>query len=126
LAFVRFSVLDANTNHLLSQRVLPLTRLRPGYRHIRLRSPQNQPLQLSTLFVYSRTEEESMDTLENGEVPSHSSGSISVPEKTRKEKEQAELIESVTVPLKRRMFFLMVIFLNGNIILSSGLYFILT
>jgi hypothetical protein len=63
---------------------------------------------LSTLFVYSRTEEESMDTLENGEVPSHSSGSISVPEKLRKEKEQAELIESVTVPLKRRMFFLMV------------------
>ncbi|XP_059477759.1 uncharacterized protein LOC132198045 isoform X2 [Neocloeon triangulifer] len=108
LAFVRFSVMDANTNHLLSQRVLPLTRLRPGYRHVRLRSPQNQPMQLSTLFVYSRTEEESLDTLENNEVPTHLSGSTSVPEKARKEKEQAELIESVTVPLKRRMFFLMV------------------
>ncbi|XP_065340527.1 uncharacterized protein LOC135939859 isoform X4 [Cloeon dipterum] len=108
LAFVRFSVMDANTNHLLSQRVLPLTRLRPGYRHVRLRSPQNQPLQLSTLFVYSRTEEESLDSMENSEIQTHLSGSTSVTEKARKEKEQAELIESVTVPLKRRMFFLMV------------------
>ncbi|KAL1122754.1 hypothetical protein AAG570_003081, partial [Ranatra chinensis] len=60
LAFLRFSVLDGNTNHLICQRVLPLKCLRPGYRHVRLRSPQNQPLQLSTLFVYSRTEEESV------------------------------------------------------------------
>jgi phosphatidylinositol phospholipase C epsilon len=120
LAFVRFSILDANTNHLLAQRVLPLTRLKPGYRHIRLRSPQNQPLQLSTLFVYSRTEEESLDTVENGDVPhSGGGGTITVPgseknigrlgkEKTADQELMTTVSESITVPLKRRMFFLMV------------------
>jgi len=108
---VRFSVIDANSNHLISQRVLPLTSLRPGYRHIRLRSPQNQPLQLSTLFVYSRIEEESLDSVGCGETPSGSMSSISISEKLRLEKEQTELIESILIPLKRRMFFLMVRFL---------------
>lgn len=61
LAFLRFSVIDQNTNHILTQRVMPLKCLRPGYRHVRLRSPQNQPLPLSSLFIFSRTEEESLD-----------------------------------------------------------------
>ena len=30
----------------------------PGYRHVRLRSATNQPLELSTVFIYSRLEEE--------------------------------------------------------------------
>lgn len=29
-----------------------------GYRHVRLRSSNNQPLELSTLFIYSKHEEE--------------------------------------------------------------------
>ncbi|CAH2238553.1 jg6810 [Pararge aegeria aegeria] len=33
LAFVRFEVYDADTNYMLSQRVIPLQCLRPGYRH---------------------------------------------------------------------------------------------
>lgn len=110
LAFVRFSVIDANSNHLISQRVLPLTCLRPGYRHVRLRSPQNQPLQLSTLFVYTLIEEESLDTSERKETPSGSMSSISMSEKLRLEKEQSELLESMMQPPKRRMFFLMVNF----------------
>ncbi|XP_073996296.1 uncharacterized protein isoform X2 [Rhodnius prolixus] len=93
LAFLRFSVIDANTNHLICQRVLPLKCLRPGYRHVRLRTPQNQPLQLSTLFVYSRTEEESVG---QGEA----SGDRSKEESTAK--------QEMRPTGKRRMFFLMV------------------
>jgi len=58
LAFVKFSVIDSNNNHLISQRVLPLKCLRQGYRHLRLRNTQNQPLELSTLFVYSKQQVE--------------------------------------------------------------------
>ncbi|KAJ9590133.1 hypothetical protein L9F63_016745 [Diploptera punctata] len=119
LAFLRFSVLDAGTNHLLAQRVLPLKCLRPGYRHVRLRSPQNQPLQLSTLFVYSRTEEESLDynggSVENGDaVHMGARGSLtgaskhgrdSVPDAVAIKKDYPA---GGAVPLKRRMFFLMV------------------
>lgn len=120
LAFLRFSVLDAGTNHLLAQRVLPLKCLRPGYRHVRLRSPQNQPLQLSTLFVYSRAEEESLEynggSLENGDaIHMGARGSVggtskhgrdSVPEAVAIKKDHHP--GSGAVPLKRRMFFLMV------------------
>ncbi|RZF45196.1 hypothetical protein LSTR_LSTR009967 [Laodelphax striatellus] len=96
LAFLRFSVLDANTNHLLTQRVMPLKCLRPGYRHVRLRSPQNQALHLSTLFVCSRTEEESlMEGVQRG------SGG--------REREVQEVRQDPRpVGVKRRMFFLMV------------------
>ncbi|XP_071449033.1 1-phosphatidylinositol 4,5-bisphosphate phosphodiesterase epsilon-1-like [Hetaerina americana] len=66
LAFLRLSVLDAGTGHIHAQRVLPLNCLRPGYRHVRLRSPLNAPLHLSTLFVYSRIEEESLDFSASG------------------------------------------------------------
>ena len=34
-----------------------------GYRHVRLRSSTNQPLELSTLFIYSRQEEEAVELL---------------------------------------------------------------
>lgn len=121
LAFLRFSVLDASTSHLIAQRVVPLTRLRGGYRHIRLRSTQNQPLQLATLFIYSRVEEESLDygtagedalTLgggSDGSVPiatikAHrgSRGGESGPDMSNKKDPYSG------APLKRRMFFLMV------------------
>lgn len=120
LAFLRFSVLDAGTNHLIAQRVLPLKCLRPGYRHVRLRSPQNQPLQLSTLFVYSRAEEESLDyngsSVENGDaIHMGARGSVcgaskhgrdSIPEAVAIKKDHHS--GTGAVPLKRRMFFLMV------------------
>ena len=35
--------------------------LLPGYRHVRLRNASNQPLELATLFIYSKHEEESLD-----------------------------------------------------------------
>ncbi|CAF3718220.1 unnamed protein product [Adineta steineri] len=57
LAFVRFHVYDSGSNHLLSQRVMPLKCLRPGYRHVRLRDIANVPLELATLFIYSKTSE---------------------------------------------------------------------
>ncbi|XP_075223466.1 1-phosphatidylinositol 4,5-bisphosphate phosphodiesterase epsilon-1-like isoform X4 [Lycorma delicatula] len=93
LAFLRFNVLDASTNHLLTQRVMPLKCLRPGYRHVRLRSPQNQPLHLSTLFVYSRTEEESL--VEGGQ-------------RGREREVQEVRQDPLPAGVKRRMFFLMV------------------
>ncbi|XP_028163423.1 1-phosphatidylinositol 4,5-bisphosphate phosphodiesterase epsilon-1-like, partial [Ostrinia furnacalis] len=58
LAFVRFEVYDADTNYMLSQRVIPLQCLRPGYRHVRLRSPTNQPLNMASLLIFSRCSEE--------------------------------------------------------------------
>lgn len=58
LALVRFSVYEYGTSHLTSQRIVPLKSLRPGYRHLALRNSQNQPLQLSSLFIYSNTQEE--------------------------------------------------------------------
>lgn len=57
LAFIRFHIYDAGSNHLMSQRVMPLKCLRPGYRHVRLRDVMNVPLELATLFIYSKTTE---------------------------------------------------------------------
>nr|CAD7593769.1 unnamed protein product [Timema genevievae] len=112
LAFLRFSVLDAGTSHLLAQRVMPLKCLRPGYRHVRLRSSQNQPLPLATLFVYSRTEEESLDydagaTAENGDAAASRAKATVAALRPRRE-EAAVSKKDSAVPLKRRMFFLMV------------------
>ncbi|CAM4740330.1 unnamed protein product [Rotaria magnacalcarata] len=57
LAFVRFHIFDAGSNHLMSQRVMPLKCLRAGYRHVRLRDISNAPLELATLFIYSKITE---------------------------------------------------------------------
>lgn len=54
LAFVRFAVVDTASSHVTAQRVVPIKALRPGYRHLRLRSAQNAPLPLASLFIYSR------------------------------------------------------------------------
>lgn len=114
LAFVRFSVLDASSNHLLAQRVLPLKCLRPGYRHLRLRSSQNRSLNMSTLFIYSRVEEESLDNT------CSTSGDTMEPrtretEPIEKKDPQTDSVDSTYLNLsgmpmcvKRRMFFLMV------------------
>ncbi len=103
LTFIRFSIVDANTGHVMAQRVTPLKHLKPGYRHVRLRNNQNQPLYLSTLFIYSRTEEESLDdniaessfAREGASGLTETSGVLGKPD--------------IRYPgVKRRMFFLMV------------------
>ncbi|XP_077992111.1 1-phosphatidylinositol 4,5-bisphosphate phosphodiesterase epsilon-1-like [Glandiceps talaboti] len=57
LAFVRFSVNDASGSGLAAHRVIPLKCLRTGYRHVRLRTPQNYPLELATLLVCTKVEQ---------------------------------------------------------------------
>jgi phosphatidylinositol phospholipase C epsilon len=58
-AFLRVAVCDSGSNgKCVAQRVIPLKCLRPGFRHVRLRTPSNLPLDQSTLFVRSRFEEE--------------------------------------------------------------------
>ncbi len=54
LAFIRFTVLDVASNTVTAQRVVPVTRLRPGYRHLRLHNELDQPLPLSQLFLCSQ------------------------------------------------------------------------
>ena len=61
MAFLRFVVMDTSTSHVVSQRIIPFSSLRPGYRHLRLRSQSNQPLELATLFIYSKTEEDLLE-----------------------------------------------------------------
>ena len=107
LAFVRFSVLDATSNHLLVQRILPLKCLRPGYRHLRLRSPQNKSLNMSTLFIYSRVEEESLENTESHDVTDRSQQEIVVQVDSATENIYTG-ISGTPLCVKRRMFFLMV------------------
>ncbi|XP_031359310.1 1-phosphatidylinositol 4,5-bisphosphate phosphodiesterase epsilon-1-like [Photinus pyralis] len=107
LAFVRFCIVDATSNHVLAQRILPLKCLRPGYRHLRLRSPQNRSLNMSTLFIYSRTEEESIENTDTSD---------SLDRSKKDGKAQSDVsadntyigISGTPLCVKRRMFFLMV------------------
>ena len=50
LACLRIAVYE-DSGRLLGHRVLPVTGLCPGYRHIVLRNDSGQPMNLSTLFV---------------------------------------------------------------------------
>ena len=54
LAFLRFHVIDVASNTVTAQRIVPVGRLRPGYRHLRLHNEQDQPLPLSQLFICSQ------------------------------------------------------------------------
>ncbi|GAB6024048.1 hypothetical protein CHUAL_008768 [Chamberlinius hualienensis] len=111
LAFLRFTVVDVATNHITAQRVIPLKCLRPGYRHVRLRNLQNQSLALSTLFIYSRAEEEVIEIAhQNGDCHE---GSMLVRKTKMKSKDSSDLLKmevnSVgSQNLKRRVFYLMV------------------
>ncbi|KAK6186335.1 hypothetical protein SNE40_008388 [Patella caerulea] len=116
LAFIRFVVIDTNTNHLVSQRIIPLKCLRPGYRHVRLRSPSNQHLELATLFIYSKHEEELLEPTNGVDLihPSHGSGKRMSLFAKVKELSEYGRAEGKEVPgplgtrLKRRMFFISV------------------
>ena len=54
LAFIKFTVLDVGSNFVTAQRIVPVTKLRPGYRHLRLHNEHDQPLPLSQLFLCSQ------------------------------------------------------------------------
>ncbi|XP_036072994.1 1-phosphatidylinositol 4,5-bisphosphate phosphodiesterase epsilon-1 isoform X4 [Oryzias melastigma] len=58
LCFLRFAVVENNSSQTTAQRTLPLTALKPGYRHVQLRTQHNEPLEVSSLFIYSRRTEE--------------------------------------------------------------------
>lgn len=113
LAFLRFSILDASSNHLLAQRVLPLKCLRPGYRHLRMRTPQNRSLNMSTLFIYSRVEEESLDNTCSTSVDAMEPQRNRDTETVTKEQSFDAVdnylnLSGMPMCVKRRMFFLMV------------------
>ncbi|CAH1784523.1 unnamed protein product, partial [Owenia fusiformis] len=121
LVFVRFTVVESGSGRITSQRVIPLKALRPGYRHVRLRTMANQPLELSTLFIYSRHEEEVI----GGTVSENphdeqmkkkksmfnmikSMGEIGKSEIKEKEQVGGTTTNIQTVKPKRRMFFISV------------------
>ncbi|CAD5206460.1 unnamed protein product [Bursaphelenchus okinawaensis] len=59
LAFLRIAVCDGAANgKCITQRIVPVRCLRPGYRHLPLRTVANQPLEQSALFIRTRFEEE--------------------------------------------------------------------
>ncbi|KAI6195032.1 hypothetical protein M3Y96_01188100 [Aphelenchoides besseyi] len=59
LAFLRIAVCDGAANgRCISQRVVPVKCLRPGYRHLPLRTTANQPLEAAMLFLRTRFEQE--------------------------------------------------------------------
>uniref|UniRef100_A0A8C4HFA5 Phosphoinositide phospholipase C n=1 Tax=Dicentrarchus labrax TaxID=13489 RepID=A0A8C4HFA5_DICLA len=58
MCFLRFAVVENNSSQTTAQRTLPLKALKPGYRHVQLRTQHNEPLEVSSLFIYSRRTEE--------------------------------------------------------------------
>ncbi|XP_054623295.1 1-phosphatidylinositol 4,5-bisphosphate phosphodiesterase epsilon-1 isoform X3 [Dunckerocampus dactyliophorus] len=59
LCFLRFAVVENNSSQTTAQRTLPLRALKPGYRHVQLRTQHNESMEVSSLFIYSRRIEES-------------------------------------------------------------------
>uniref|UniRef100_A0A182P033 Phosphoinositide phospholipase C n=1 Tax=Anopheles epiroticus TaxID=199890 RepID=A0A182P033_9DIPT len=125
LAFLKFSVYDAETGLVIAQRVISLKCIRPGYRHVRLRSPTNQPLNMASLFVYTRVEEESLDRSydeideqylqQRGEKTRGGRGNNSAADACEvpvlfeaSRLDVANSLESKVPQLKRKMFFLTV------------------
>ena len=66
LAFIRFNIVDVTSNAVTAQRVVPVSRLRSGYRHLRLHNEQDQPLPLSQLFICSQIDSD-VYSVGNGE-----------------------------------------------------------
>ncbi|XP_015201851.2 1-phosphatidylinositol 4,5-bisphosphate phosphodiesterase epsilon-1 isoform X3 [Lepisosteus oculatus] len=58
MVFVRFTVVENNSSQVTAQRIVPLKALEQGYRHLQLRNLHNEPLEVSSLFIYSRRTEE--------------------------------------------------------------------
>ena len=52
LAFLRIAVCDSGLNgKVVAHRVVPVRCIRPGYRHLPLRTPNNQPIDNAMLFI---------------------------------------------------------------------------
>ncbi|XP_069959980.1 1-phosphatidylinositol 4,5-bisphosphate phosphodiesterase epsilon-1 isoform X3 [Cherax quadricarinatus] len=100
LAFLRLTITDIATGHMTAQRILPLRCLRRGYRHVRLRNQQNQPLPVSTLFIYTLMEEEEYEIQQLSPSQDLIIDSIKI-----KESDIEHHDTTPTVPLKRRKFF---------------------
>ncbi|KAM9716500.1 1-phosphatidylinositol 4,5-bisphosphate phosphodiesterase epsilon-1 isoform 5-T8 [Menidia menidia] len=58
MCFLRLAVVENNSSQTTAQRTLPLKALKPGYRHVQLRTQHNEPLEVSSLLIYSRRTEE--------------------------------------------------------------------
>ncbi|VDK45135.1 unnamed protein product [Anisakis simplex] len=58
LAFLRVAVCDNANGRCVAQRVVPVRCLRPGYRHLPLRTNSNLSIDQSMLFIHSRFEHE--------------------------------------------------------------------
>lgn len=119
LAFLRFVVTDASTSHIVSQRIIPLKSLRPGYRHLRLRSLGNLPLELATLFIYSKTEEDVLEGRSSIDISQSTAATgkrmplfTKVKELSEATKEMRD-VPSSGLRLKRRLFFISVFGLTG-------------
>ncbi|CAL8281840.1 unnamed protein product [Merluccius merluccius] len=67
LCFLRIAVVENNSSQTTAQRTLPIKALKPGYRHLQLRTQHNESLEVSGLFIYSRRTE---DGPAGGAVPS--------------------------------------------------------
>ncbi|MGH0117316.1 UNVERIFIED_CONTAM: hypothetical protein FKN15_013839, partial [Acipenser sinensis] len=57
LVYIRFAVVENNSSAITAQRIIPLKALKRGYRHLQLRNLHNEPLEISSLFIYSRADE---------------------------------------------------------------------
>uniref|UniRef100_A0A8C9X4L9 Phosphoinositide phospholipase C n=1 Tax=Sander lucioperca TaxID=283035 RepID=A0A8C9X4L9_SANLU len=49
MCFLRFAVVENNSSQTTAQRTLPLKALKPGYRHVQLRTQHNESLEVSSL-----------------------------------------------------------------------------
>ena len=103
LAFLRLTVTDAGTGHQAAQRTVPLSQLRPGYRHVRLHDAHDRPLAVSTLFIYSRMDEEGSEPTETVPCRASDGGPSGGPED-----ELDSIAPSQRPGGRRKTFFLMV------------------
>ncbi|XP_070541587.1 1-phosphatidylinositol 4,5-bisphosphate phosphodiesterase epsilon-1-like isoform X2 [Ptychodera flava] len=68
LAFIRFSVNDTSGSGLVAHRIIPIKYLKPGYRHVRLRTLQNHPLELATLFIHAKIKQMELQHCNNVDI----------------------------------------------------------
>lgn len=105
LVFLRFTVMDSTNNHVIAHRIVPLKCLRPGYRHLRLRNAQNKFLHMSTLFIYSSSEEESLENTSSDVLERNQAES----EKPAETSDKTYLgLSGTPLQPKRKMFFIKV------------------
>lgn len=71
----------------------------PGYRHIRLRNMQNQPLELASLFVHTRRQVEHVASDSNQHSPSSSSIMVGVGTGISVSQRQSQQLNSSTADL---------------------------